>query len=151
MNNTIPELVKSSHDNAKNKGFYDITESVLKKTGDALDSNKEELFDDNEYRAVRDAFIAQRLMLITSELGEALEANRKNFNCSLGLKNAPVEDEAFIEWFKKNIKSTFQDELADVAIRLFDMCGWLNIDLQGHIDMKAKYNQTRERLHGKAY
>jgi NTP pyrophosphatase (non-canonical NTP hydrolase) len=53
--------------------------------------------------------------------------------------------------FEDNIKSTFQDEIADVAIRLFDLCGGMGIDLQKHIELKMKYNSMRGYKHGKAF
>lgn len=101
----------------------------------------------------KDRNIGELLMLITSELGEALEAHRKgrhtignNYPSDFDFSN---EDEK-VE-FLKNIKDTFEDELADVAIRLFDMCEGLGIDLEWHIEQKLSYNKTRERLHGKKY
>ena len=55
------------------------------------------------------------------------------------------------ESFEHGVKSSFEDELADVAIRLFDLCGGLNIDLEKHIEMKMKYNSMRGYKHGKAF
>ena len=46
---------------------------------------------------------------------------------------------------------TFEDELADTAIRLFDLCGGLDIDLEKQIEWKHSFDQTREKRHGKAY
>ena len=42
-------------------------------------------------------------------------------------------------------------EVADVAIRLFDLCGGMNIDLEKHIELKMKYNSLRGYKHGKAF
>jgi NTP pyrophosphatase (non-canonical NTP hydrolase) len=39
-------------------------------------------------------------------------------------------------------------ELADVAIRLFDICAYLGIDLEAAIDDKMAYNYTRPYRHG---
>jgi len=76
--------------------------------------------------------VGELLMLTTSELGEALEAHRKG---RFGLKQ----------------KDTFEDELADCFIRLFDICGGLGIDIETQIKWKLNYNKTRPRLHGKQY
>ena len=76
--------------------------------------------------------VGEMLMLITSELGEAIEAHRHGK-------------------FGVGKKDTFEDELADTAIRLFDMCGGLGIDLEKQIEWKMSFNKTREKLHGKAY
>ncbi|MCH7718497.1 MAG: hypothetical protein IIB21_03410 [Chloroflexi bacterium] len=74
----------------------------------------------------------EMLMLTVSELGEAIEAHRTG---KLGLEE----------------KDTFEDELADTAIRLFDMCGGLGIDLEKQMVWKMGFNKSREQKHGKAY
>jgi NTP pyrophosphatase (non-canonical NTP hydrolase) len=40
-------------------------------------------------------------------------------------------------------------ELADTAIRLFDLAGSLNIDLEKEISKKMKVNEGRPIKHGK--
>jgi NTP pyrophosphatase (non-canonical NTP hydrolase) len=49
------------------------------------------------------------------------------------------------------VKDTFEDELADAAIRIFDLAHSKGIDLQKHIEAKMRYNATREHMHGKKY
>lgn len=39
-------------------------------------------------------------------------------------------------------------ELADVCIRIFDMCGWYGINLAEIIAEKMEYNKTRPYRHG---
>jgi len=53
--------------------------------------------------------------------------------------------------FKEQVKDTFEDEIADVFIRLGDLVGYLNIDIEKHIKMKMQYNATRPKLHGKEF
>ena len=100
------------------------------------------------------------LMLVVSELGEALEADRKNKQANLDLFEDKInvlnyqdisQKDAFIESFKTHIKDTFQDEIADSVIRLLDMCGYLGIDIDRHINLKLTYNSTRPYKHGKNY
>lgn len=68
------------------------------------------------------------LALIHAEVSEALEADRKR------------DADNFVE------------ELADVCIRVFDLCGWMNLDLEKAIREKMEYNKTRSYKHGgKAY
>ena len=76
--------------------------------------------------------VGEMLMLIVSELGEAIEAHRKG---DFGLE----------------LKDTFEDELADTAIRLFDLCGGLEIDLEKQMKWKINFNKSRKKRHGKAY
>lgn len=110
------------------------------------------------------------LMLITSELGEALEADRKDRHADLAAfeEKMPVvfvapgcvpmmdmpEEEAkrvFKEQFEMHIKDTFEDEIADAFLRLMHLCGEYNIDIERHIQLKAYYNTLRPVRHGKAY
>lgn len=67
------------------------------------------------------------LMLIVCEAAEANEALRK----------ADVDN--------------FKEELADIAIRLVDMCGGLDIDLEAEIIKKMKINADRPYKHGKKF
>ena len=39
-------------------------------------------------------------------------------------------------------------ELADVLIRVFDLCGKAGIDLEKAVEIKAEYNKTRPHRHG---
>ena len=102
-------------------------------------NNKEKGFWDNERN------VGEMLMLVTSELGEAMEAHRKGRFANLEAY------EEFSENFEDAIKDTFEDEIADSVIRLLDMCGGLGIDIDTHVRLKLEYNKTRERLHGKKY
>ena len=76
--------------------------------------------------------VGEMLMLVVSELGEAIEAHRTG---NFGLEE----------------KDTFEDEIADTAIRLFDLCGGLGIDLEKQMEWKMTFNKKREIRHGKAY
>ena len=109
---TINKKSKEIHEYAKQKGFWDIP----RETGTLL-------------------------MLIVSELSEAMEADRK-------VKYA--QEEAFERglhvggnWnacFEEYIKDTFEDEIADAFIRLMDLCGARNINIDSFIELKLKYN-----------
>jgi len=71
--------------------------------------------------------IGNRLMLITGEVAEAHEALRKND------------------------RTNFAEELADIVIRVADLCGGLGIDLEKEIITKMAKNKLREYKHGKAF
>jgi NTP pyrophosphatase (non-canonical NTP hydrolase) len=93
------------------------------------------------------------LMLVVSELSEALEADRKNRYSSNDISEitALASNEEFNMKFTNYIKDTFEDEIADAVIRLFDMSAGLGIDLESHIKAKLRYNATRPKMHGKKY
>lgn len=109
---TINELIKTAHEDAKAKGWWDEERN----TGELL-------------------------MLIVSECGEALEAHRKDMRADLVRFDRQREDHYykdnpaiawdrdFPKWFKLYIKDTFEDELADIVIRIADLCGSRNWEL----------------------
>lgn len=113
---------------------------------------------------VTTASIGQTLMLVVSELAEALEADRngkergmlsvfeRDLDCAR-LKTSDFEgDNENCAWlknrFETTIKDTFEDEIADTFIRLLDLCGGLGIDIEKHIELKLRYNATRSFKHG---
>ena len=93
---TLRELTAQCHAIAKEKGFWDEKRNI----GEAL-------------------------MLIVTELAEAMEGYRH-------------QDDA-----------NFREELADAFIRLLDLCGGLGIDIQAEISKKSEKNKARPYKHGK--
>lgn len=82
--------------------------------------------------------IPSKLMLIVSEAAEALEDYREgkmelDFDLTIGKGNKPIG---------------FPSEIADIVIRVFDLCGYLGIDLEKAIQAKMVYNQSRPYMHG---
>ena len=69
--------------------------------------------------------IGEALMLIVTEIAEAMEAHRR-------------QDEA-----------NFKEEIADAFIRLLDLCGGLKIDIEEEIYQKSLRNKKRPYKHGK--
>ena len=64
-------------------------------------------------------------MLIVTELAEAMEAHRHQDH------------------------ENFREEIADTFIRLFDLCGGMEIDIQQEIEKKSEKNKKRPYKHGK--
>ena len=99
--------------------------------------------------------VGELLMLVVSELGEAMEAHRKGkFTQPLQLAwffATLDKSHAIQEVFPDHIKDTFEDEIADAIIRLLDLSAGLGIDIEGHIKAKLEYNKSRPYLHGKKY
>lgn len=121
----INDLAKEIHENAKNKGFYDEKKNI-----------------------------GEMLCLIHSEVSESLEADRKGNFCNVHNLYGTlgwVNEEQFKTSFKEYVKDTFEDELADIMIRVMDLAKYKNIDLEAHIKAKMRYNSLREHKHGKKY
>ena len=99
--------------------------------------------------------VGEVLMLIVSELGEALEAHRSSRKALVELFDAKSIDRTeaadYQADFEQCIKDTFEDEIADTVIRILDMCEGFGIDLERHIELKLEYNRTRPYKHGKKY
>lgn len=123
-----------------------------------LNQLAEQIYEGNKRRGFNTAKenIGQSLMLVVSELAEAMEADRNNRIAYLRAFDFREEDRVrgvslFRSDFEELIKDSFEDEIADVVIHLFDLCGALGIDIERHIELKLKYNETREFRHGKKY
>lgn len=70
--------------------------------------------------------VGEKLMLIVTEVGEAMEGHRKL-----------LSDDHLPE------RTMLEVELADVVIRVFDLAGGMNLDVAGAIARKLEYNATR--------
>ena len=120
---TIKECQKKSHENAMSKGFWDDSQNI-----------------------------SEKLMLIVSEIGEACEALRSGKPLTLAPDDmARLErlDERFEIAFKTTCKDTFGDELGDALIRIVDLAEYLGIDLETHVRLKMKYNESQPINTGK--
>jgi len=129
----INKLATEVHQNAKDKGFFDDEKNI-----------------------------GEMLCLIHSEVSEALEADRKDRYSQadsiklggLADKNYGItyhDDKIFQRAFSESVKDTFEDELADVMIRVMDLAAFKGINLEKHIKAKMRYNSLREHKHGKKY
>jgi hypothetical protein len=80
--------------------------------------------------------LGEKLMLITSELAECLEADRVGRH----------SDE--FEYTKRFLELA---ELVDALIRIFDTAYLMNINLDGLFDLITYNNSLRDYKHGKNY
>lgn len=85
------------------------------------------------------ASFGEEIALVHSELSEALEDFRES---------KPIDALGF-ELTSSGPKPVgIPSELADVLIRIFDMCGKYGIDIGGAVIAKMKYNDGRPFRHG---
>lgn len=73
-----------------------------------------------------DNWVSAKLMLVVTEVAEAMEGHRK------GIKDDKLPHRGMLEV-----------ELADAIIRILDLAGGLNLDVTGAIIEKLAYNMTR--------
>ena len=97
--------------------------------------------------------IAEILCLLHSEISEALEADRKERYCPVNIKGVLGwgNEESFLAHYKETVKGTFEEEMADIFIRLLDLCGNKSIDIENHVKAKLKYTFTSNNTYGKKY
>lgn len=86
------------------------------------------------------------LMLVITELAEAVEADRKGYYADInGFKFASSVMSKWrrvhsdIEVYNDYIKGSIEEELADAAIRLLDLAGLRNVDVQRIPTMEKEY------------
>jgi NTP pyrophosphatase (non-canonical NTP hydrolase) len=81
--------------------------------------------------------LLEQIALVHTELSEAVEAYR-----------SPDRRRIDEVWFEGQKPEGIPIELADVVIRVADICGRFEIDLTAAIRLKAVYNESRPRRHG---
>lgn len=105
------------------------------------------------------------IALIHSELSEALEEERNGnpdvwFACNeSGNFICTPQDETECLMYGKESLCKYRSrkpegvavELADAVIRIADLCGHLEIDLEEVIEIKMAYNEGRPYKHGKKF
>ncbi len=143
----MEKLRNLCHQNSKDKGFWDEGETTISGLivdgcmGEQQVSVKQKLKPWN---------FGEKIALIHSELSEMFEAWR----CNKGESEKDIQiiagggkltDDGHIA--TRRI-TAIEEEVADVFIRLMDLCGKLDIDVGQVVLAKMEYNSKRPYLHG---
>lgn len=143
----LTKLSKKIHKDNVEKGFYGIVRDIVNK----IDMGHGDM---HILTFAENAFIVQQLALVITEVSEAIEKFRKD-GIDLDIEPPMLDNELTYDEqnkiFEINYKDTVQDELADTFIRLLDLVGYLEIDIDRWIDAKLRYNKSRPYMHGKKF
>lgn len=85
------------------------------------------------WEGAEENIVPEKLMLIVSEVAEALEEYRKN---------------KMEMYYNGDKPEGFGVELADAIIRILDLSQWLGLDMEDLVTAKHTYNKSRSWRHG---
>lgn len=128
----LNELAKKIHTQNKKTGWWPNVIDSRKMTPGELEQTAnfmKETFGEERMREIvspKNRNYGELLCLVHSELSEAMEGDRKNL----------MDDHL------PNRKMA-EVEIADAMIRIFDMCGAFEYDIEGAINEKFEYNKKR--------
>ncbi len=108
VSNAVITLVKCCHGDAKAAGWWT------------------DLATNTDLTETKDFNVAEKLMLIVSEVAEAMEGARRDL----------MDDHL-------PHRKQIEVELADTLIRITDLAGAMNLDLAGAVAEKLEYNRNR--------
>lgn len=112
----INQLAERSHETATDKGFWEAPDPHL-------------------------AEINQKLMLIVSEVAEAMEVLRRPYQGVVNPYSNMTDDQ----------QVDFTEEIIDVVIRALDLVGHFAVNPGAVMLAKMEKNALRPRKHGKRY
>lgn len=81
--------------------------------------------------------VPTKLMLMVTEIAEAMEEYRKY-----------GDDPAYFAYVQNGKPEGLMIELADCLIRILDLAGYYDVDMEVMIAQKHEYNKTRSFRHG---
>ena len=121
----LNSVCRAHHYEVRKKGFWELEDVIFNMGSD------NEIDSDLEHK-LHTKLLAARLGLVGTEISEAIEALRKG---KYGYEKT----------------DTFEDELADTFLRLMDIVGGLEIDIERQLTWKSNHSKGREVRHGKLF
>lgn len=110
-----------------------------------LTAKAKEIYKDNKAKGFWNDYadpktrISQSVALIHSEITEMLEAHRRSDFVQIDSDTKLPERDHFKKWFEGQVKSSVEDEYADILIRTLDLAGALGIELKINLNIIAEY------------
>jgi NTP pyrophosphatase (non-canonical NTP hydrolase) len=150
----LKELMTQASTISSEKGFWDDYHRIIK-----VMKGLPHHFTEQDIERIKFAFYNEKISLISSELGEATEAVRLGKFFGGGeegitelKKMLNGESQGmYVPAYITHLKDTFEDEISDSFIRLFDLCEKMEIDIETFIQLKLEYNKSRGVKHGKKF
>lgn len=135
MGEYLNELAKLCAHHAREKGWSEESDAIaearkLVDAGTATPPVKELFRRFIDRQTIRDVPVLTKLLLIASEVSEAMEDARK----------APYASDG--------IPAGFPEELADILIRVLELAGSLDINIGDVVKTKLDANTLRQYRHG---
>jgi len=141
----INELIKEAHENAVLHGWWEKPKSmgellvlVISEATEALEEHR------NGHKAIETYYSGKKKVLSPDYKGDKESISYITTTKSIDSELYVGEGLSILSNKPEGIPS----ELADIVIRVCDMCGWYGIDLEAAIKEKMEYNKNRPYKHG---
>lgn len=150
----LNDLSERIHKNALNKKFWDgdsdnIGQKLMLVVSEASEALEAHRINNHAYRQIEKITNFENdIFKPTQDIEEFFEMF---FDSEPFSKDKTNIENNFKSKFEEAVKDTFEDELADIVIRVLDLSKRHNINIGAHIFYKRLYNSYRPEKHGKMY
>ena len=139
LTKTINEYVKEAHDNAVKHGWWEKPKSMGELLALIHSEVSEALEEHRNGKTPNETYYSGKVKANDGKVTHIMTSNQ------VGYAAIGYQPNIHIDITKPE---GIPSELADVVIRVFDMCGYFGIDLEDAISEKMEYNKNRPYKHG---